>query len=376
MRVTLFARVNPDLNPYILLFTEALEHQGTAVHLEREFNLKWLITQGRSCDAIHLHWIKAAYKPARRNFQHSLVAKLINSRFVMPLRGLFRVVAFSTALLLAKLQGKIIVYTVHNLEPHNKQSRPFRLLNRIAHHIVLLLSNQVHVHNHYARRILGTVYRRTRGVTVIPHGNYVGYHPNRVSRLEARRQLGLPGESFVYLFLGLLRPYKGVEDLIRSFNKFDPSTGVLLIVGQANKPEYATKISDLAQNNPAIKLVLKFVPDEAIQLYMNACDVCVLPYKDVTTSAAAMLALSFGRPVIAPAIASFPELIMPEVGLLYDPSQPDALVSALRQARQRSWSAAEILDYAHQFDWDKLGPKLATLYLSGQRQAPEITREG
>ena len=106
----------------------------------------------------------------------------------------------------------------------------------------------------------------------------------------------------------------------------------------------------------------EFVPNEAIQLYMNACNVCVLPYKNATTSGAAMLALSFGRPIVAPDIGPFPELITQATGILYDPSQPNALLLALQQARQQTWSEAEIFDYIHQFDWDKLGPQLASLY--------------
>ena len=40
----------------------------------------------------------------------------------------------------------------------------------------------------------------------------------------------------------------------------------------------------------------------------------------------------------------------------------NALVSALHQAGQQSWSESRTLDYAHQFDWDKLGTQLADLY--------------
>lgn len=376
MRVTLFAHVDTAVNPYILLYKETLERQGFVVHLEREFNLRWLITKSRSCDVIHLHWIRAAYKPSRRNIQHSLINKLVGNRFVMPLRGAFRLATFSTALFLAKLQGKVIVYTAHNLKSHGKQSWPFIILNRMAHHVVLLLSNHVHVHNHYTRKVFETVYGRKNNVTVVPVGNYIGCYPNQISRLEARRQLGLSDDSFVYLSFGLLRPYKGMEDLIDAFEKLEWPKGQLLIVGRASKADYAAKISRLARNNPALRLVLEFVPNEAIQLYMNVCNACVLPYTDITTSSAAILALSFGRPIIVPAIASFPELVAPEVGILYDPSQPDALVSALQQARQRSWSEAEIFDYAHQFDWDKLGPRLAVLYQPGRQRLPKTMPDG
>jgi beta-1,4-mannosyltransferase len=207
-------------------------------------------------------------------------------------------------------------------------------------------------------------------VTVIPHGNYIGCYPNQVPRGEARRQLELPDDAFVYLFLGLLRPYKGVEDLIDAFEELESPRNQLLIAGRASNASYKEKLVCLVASNPAIKLVPEFIPDDAVQLYMNACDVCVLPYKDITTSGAAILALTFGRPVIAPAITSFPELVTPETGILYDPFQPDALAAALQHSRQRPWSEAEILDRTHQFDWDKLGPRLAALYKpSRQRQS-------
>jgi glycosyltransferase involved in cell wall biosynthesis len=363
MRIALFARVNTDLNPYILLYKQALERQGLAVHLEHEFSLKWLMARGKSCDAIHLHWIEAAYKPSYENGGPGLAGKRLHNRFSRALLGTLRLANFSAALLLAKLRGKTIVYTAHNLT-YSGQFRPFVVLNRVAHRVVVSLSDHIHAHNHYTREILAASYNREDRVTVVPHGNYIGCYPNQIPRSEARRQLGLPDDAIVYLFLGLLRPYKGVEGLIEAFDKLRSSMGRLLIVGRVSSASYKERILSLSQGNPAIQLIPEFVPDEAIQLYMNACDACVLPYRNMTTSGAALLALSFGRPVIVPAIASFPELITPQTGILYDPSQPGTLVLALRQAGRRSWSEVEILDYVHQFDWDKLGPRLAALYQS------------
>jgi len=195
---------------------------------------------------------------------------------------------------------------------------------------------------------------------VVPLGNYIGHYPNDISRSEARQQLDLPDDAFVYLFLGMIRPYKGVEELIHAFEKLDLPACRLLIVGRVSRASH--KVLSLGQNNSAIKLVPEFVPDEALQLYMNACDVFVLPYKKVTTSSAAVLSWSFGRPIVAPAMTSFPEFTTPGAGVLYDPSRPTALLSALQQAREQSWSESEIFAHAHLFDWDKLAPQLANLY--------------
>jgi glycosyltransferase involved in cell wall biosynthesis len=125
---------------------------------------------------------------------------------------------------------------------------------------------------------------------------------------------------------------------------------------------YESKLRSLTQSDSRINLIPEFIPDEAIQIYLNACNFFVLPYKDITTSGAAALGLSFGRPIIAPCIASFPEVVTPESGILYDTSQPNALTTALRNARTLSCSESTIFRYAHQFDWNKLGPDLAALY--------------
>ena len=128
------------------------------------------------------------------------------------------------------------------------------------------------------------------------------------------------------------------------------------------------KLKNLSRTDSRIKVEPEFIPDEAVQIYLNACDFFVLPYKDITTSGAAALALSFGKPIIAPSIASFPEVVVPEAGILYDPSQPDALLSALKNARNRPFSESKIFHYAHQFDWNKIETKLADLYRKHEKK--------
>jgi glycosyltransferase involved in cell wall biosynthesis len=204
---------------------------------------------------------------------------------------------------------------------------------------------------------------RKKGIKVIPHGNYIDYYPNEVIKSEARRGLGLPDHAFVYLFLGLLRPYKGLEDLFDAFKKIEDSKARLLVVGRVfGDDSYELKLKKLIGDDFRIKLVPEFIPDKDLQIYLKASDIFVLPYKDITTSGAAALALSFGRPILAPSITSFPEVVIPTAGTLYETEKPGALTSALRNAMSQSWSESQILDYAHQFDWGRLGPHLASLY--------------
>ena len=124
----------------------------------------------------------------------------------------------------------------------------------------------------------------------------------------------------------------------------------------------------MIRDDSRIKLVPEFIPDEDIQIYLKASDIFVLPYKDITTSGAAALALSFGKPILAPSITSFPEVVTPTAGILYDTVKPNALAWALHEAIKQSWSESQILEYAHQFDWAELGPQLTELYRKDPRE--------
>ncbi|MBU4204758.1 glycosyltransferase, partial [Patescibacteria group bacterium] len=102
------------------------------------------------------------------------------------------------------------------------------------------------------------------------------------------------------------------------------------------------------------------------QYYMRAADVCVFPYRHVTTSGAAILALSFGVPVIAPRVGCFVDLIGGERGVTYDAARPGALAEALSMVRDVDLSKASraALAYARTLDWAVIGSQHASLYRS------------
>lgn len=75
------------------------------------------------------------------------------------------------------------------------------------------------------------------------------------------------------------------------------------------------------------------IADDDIQYFFRAADVVVFPFRKTQTSGSLMLALSFGRPVIAPAIATLPEYIIDaDSGILFDPTHPENLAHALSEA--------------------------------------------
>lgn len=367
MRIVIFSGFDPKLNPYILLFKQSLERHNVLVELRKHFGLKWVFENIGRCDCVHLHWVYYRLRVFDKNYENKKKAAFCKKRGIKLFCDLIGLINFTIACVLARLTGIIFVVTIHDLEHFSRyfygSTFRGRLFDRVAHFFVFLMCHSLHVHNAYAIRSIEKKYKIKDKFTLIPHGNYIDYYPNEVTKSEARQRLNLPENTFTYLFLGLLKPYKGIEDLFDAFGHLQEDDSFLMVAGRVfARGNYERKLVELSRKNTRIRLVCQFIPDDFVQLYMKACDVFVLPYKHITTSGAALLALSFGRPIIAPNITCFPEVITSDTGILYDPYQPNTLASALLKAKQRTWSESQIIDYAHRFDWSELARQFIDLY--------------
>jgi beta-1,4-mannosyltransferase len=200
--------------------------------------------------------------------------------------------------------------------------------------------------------------------TVIPHGNYIHIYENVIDKMQARKQLRLNTEDIVYLYFGQIRPYKGTLELIDTFRKLDAPRTELLIAGSPYNNEIVEDILKRCNKNENIKTILKFIPDDEIQIYMNASDIVALPYKDILTSGAVMLAMSFGKPIIAPLIGCIPDVLDNEGGLLYNPSDDNGLLEAMRHALDADLikMGKHNLELAKQLQWDDIAKRTYKIY--------------
>ena len=97
------------------------------------------------------------------------------------------------------------------------------------------------------------------------------------------------------------------------------------------------------------------IPADDMQIYLNASDVVVLPFLDTLTSGSAILALGFGRPVIAPAVGCLPELLRGHgCGIVYEPHGEHGLLHALQLARSLDLRRAgqQARERAEGLGWD------------------------
>jgi len=89
-----------------------------------------------------------------------------------------------------------------------------------------------------------------------------------------------------------------------------------------------------------------------------------LPFQKVLTSSTVMLALSFGKPVIAPRLGCIPYVLEGTDNLLYDPTAESGLLHAMQQALQMDLEQVGRgnLQRAAQFDWDTIAQKTRNVY--------------
>ncbi len=177
------------------------------------------------------------------------------------------------------------------------------------------------VHGQFAKDAICREYKiEPDKVHIIPHGHYRGFYKNNIPASEAKKQLGIANDDYVFLFFGNIRAYKGLEELVEAFQRLQKkhSSITLLIAGRGLDKDIHEYINEKVKHSDKIIAHIKFINDDDVQLFLNASNVMVLPYKSVLTSGAALLALSFLKPVIAPRIGLIPELVDQKIGELFD----------------------------------------------------------
>ena len=312
-----------------------------------DLSLLAMLVRERGVRILHLHW------------QHPYLGG------TGALARISKPIVFLAQIALIKLLGVRIVWTVHNLKDHesaNERLEVFfsRVLARMADALI--------AHCDCAKQEIGRRFRirRPGKVHVVPHGSFTAYFPNTVSRESARRSLGISGSRSVFLFLGLIRPYKGVLELVAAFKALKQDGACLIIAGKPVRPELAEEIRAACAGDPAIMLRLEFVPHESVQLYMNAADVVVTPYRDVLTSGSIFTAMSFGKPIVAPALGCIPEALGEGGGFIYHPDARDGLLDGLRAAlgARADWArtGARNRALAEKLSWDRVAEETLALY--------------
>ena len=335
-----------DTNPYQKLLATAVSHQNITVLWGGYGRFALLKALKQKPDLIHLHWIAPFWLD--RN----------------PLRSRLSALRFLAEVQLVKRRGIKLVWTIHNLQDHERTNP---CLEHAVNRQLCRLVDRVIVHCAAAEATVLQTYRLSaafhRKIAIIQHGNFIGVYENKISQTTVRKRLHLPLNATVFLYFGQIRPYKGVPSLIRAFRQIGIDDAHLLIVGQPANAAMAASLHDVCGNHPRVHLHLKFIPDAEIQQFMNAADIVVLPFRDISTSSTVILGMSFGKAIITPSIGCLPETLDVQGCHFYDPTANE-LAQTLQQMVGIDWRrmGEHNLEMARRMNWNDIGRQTAELY--------------
>ncbi len=153
-----------------------------------------------------------------------------------------------------------------------------------------------------------------------------------LSFLRQVGQVSKKGETAEQLlFFGFVRPYKGVDVLLKALAKLPKVR--LTIAGEFwdNIQPYQQLITDLGLAN-RVKILNGYVAADDLASLITDADAVVLPYKEGTASWNVSLAHAYGTPVIATTAGSMGTQIRDGIdGLLCEPDSVPALTTALKR---------------------------------------------
>jgi glycosyltransferase involved in cell wall biosynthesis len=314
------------MNPFqALLYREAWDLGVAPVPVVEEAGIDELTELARLGHpvALHLHWLN---KPIHH------AATVADAR-----RGadafLARIDAFRAA-------GGRLAWTVHNVLPHATrfEAEEARLRGAVAGR-----ADVIHVMAADTASLVAPHFELPADrVLHVPHPGYQGAYADTLGRGQARFELGIPPDELVYLVLGAIQPYKGIDDLLDAWDAL-PLDGVprrLVIAGGPSREPGVDALLDRAYLHPSVVLHARRIEGDRMQVFLRAADVAVLPYRRSLNSGAQLLAFTFGLPVIVPAGGGLAESVDGSNGITYTQGDADALAEALVAAGRLATPAA------------------------------------
>lgn len=263
-----------------------------------------------------------------------------------------------------------VVITVHDTMPFN--GAPGSSIQSLGAFSVLRHFDGLIVHTEKGRELVAGHVGQPERVRCIPHGLL---HEGEIAStaddagIDDARQ---PDAPATFLLFGKIKPYKGLDLLIRALGMLDPQTRHrcrLRVVGKAYMD--MQPLVDLAAQqgvSDRIDYDLRFVSTEELDRIFRSADVLVFPYRQIEASGVLMTAIAVGKPVIATRMGAAEELFDDgKGGFLIPAEDPAALAEAMRSFIESPALVASCATHVRHLrdaipSWAEIGHRTTRLY--------------
>jgi glycosyltransferase involved in cell wall biosynthesis len=195
-------------------------------------------------------------------------------------------------------------------------------------------------------------------IAVIPHATYAHYRGGACRHEHDDCNL---------LFFGIVRPFKGLEDLVRAFELLadeNPSRYRLTIVGETWEGwSLPAELIAASRHADRITFVNRYVSDDEVDAAFADADLVVLPYHRSNQSGPLHVAMNYGLPVVVTAVGGLIESVQEYEGaVLVEPGEPAALAAAIDRAQPLVGRR-----FADPRGWDQTARRYLDLFAAGPR---------
>ena len=209
--------------------------------------------------------------------------------------------------LVARLLGTRIVIEFHEVQDPGEAKLPLAqvYVQLVVPFLVRLACGFV-IHSEYDRKLLESHYDlKQRPTALIPHGPYDRY---QLGESKQKRRIA-PELCCNLLFFGLIRPYKGLEDLIVAFDSL-PENEIdrywLTIVGETWEGcTLPASLIERSRYRDRITFVNRYVSDVEVSKFFSEADAVIFPYHRSSSSGPLHIAMSCGLPVVVTRVGGF-----------------------------------------------------------------------
>ncbi|KCZ70613.1 glycosyltransferase [Candidatus Methanoperedens nitroreducens] len=272
---------------------------------------------------------------------------------------------FFVTLFIAKLGGKKIIITVHNVQPHEKNR-----INTFLNNIVLRLGDSFIAHGGKNRESLSQIYNINQDeIAVIHHGILTPVTVRGITKEDARKFLNISSIKKVLLFFGNLRDYKGLDILLKAVMQIvkESENVILLIAGQSW--EDWSKYQKIIDENKLEQYIIKkldFIPPSEVEYYFSASDLVILPYKYFDSqSGVGALALPFKKPMVVTNVGGLSDFVKDKRAIA-EPNDPqdlaEVVIEVFRDETLLLKLAKDSEELLEELNWDKIGEETIKMY--------------
>ncbi|MEN6293488.1 MAG: glycosyltransferase, partial [Methanobacterium sp.] len=265
--------------------------------------------------------------------------------------------------IVAKILKKPIFITVHGMDVNNfMKNLPFRMLIQFS----LNNSAQIITVSKDLAENIKSLHINHEKITILRNSvNIQQFKP--IKNKNIRYKHGIGKEDILVLFVGYLDVFKGIFELVDSFNEIKQENIKLMIVGTGPKKyELKDRVHKLGLEKTVI-FTGNLKPEE-MHNYYQAADIFTLPSYTEGLPISILEAMSCGTPVIATNVGGIPEIIDDNInGFIIPPKNKkilkDKLNILIKDAKLREYFAKNsIIKIKREFNIDQKIDKLTALY--------------